>query len=163
MANYTKNYNLILPEQEDYYDVEQFNSNADAIDAQMAETEQKITGLNSKLDELLEKISALDSKLGTAADTGSNTLYGLLNSRKDVFKSMKRYTYTSTGGQSNYRIPINTVDPTKCFVLVERIVNTNSTLSSYSWSLNADHIYVSHANWTSSGVLGLAFTVVELY
>ena len=163
MANYTKNYNLILPEQEDYYDVEQFNSNADTIDAQMAETEQKITGLNSKLDELLEKISALDNKLGTAADTGSSTLYGLLNSRKEVFKSWNRYTYTNTGGQPSYKIAIKTVDPTRCIVLVERLLNTDSAIRPYQYVLNADHIYVSHANWTSSGVLGLAFTVVELY
>ncbi len=94
-----------------------------------------------------EKTGAIGAMLENLGQTG--------------IKSIHRYTYTSTGGQPTYRIPINTVDPEKCFVLVERIVNTNSTLSSYSWSLNADHIYVSHANWTSSGVLGLAFTVVE--
>ena len=163
MANYTKNYNLILPEQEDYYDVAQFNSNASAIDTQMAETEQKISGLNTKLDNLLTKINALDNKLGTAADTGSNTLYGLLNSRKEVFKSWNRYTYTNTGGQPSYKIAIKTVNPTRCIVLVERLLNTDSAIRPYQYVLNADHIYVSHANWTSSGVLGLAFTVVELY
>ncbi len=163
MANYTKNYNLILPEQEDYYDVAQFNSNASAIDTQMAETEQKISGLNTKLDNLLTKINALDSKLGTAADTGSNTLYGLLNNRKEVFKSWNRYTYTNTGGQGNNKITITPVNPKKCIVLVERVLNTDTAIQPYQYVLNADHIYVSHANWVSSGVLGLAFTVVELY
>lgn len=163
MANYTKNYNLILPEQEDYYDVAQFNSNASAIDTQMAETEQKISGLNTKLDNLLTKINALDSKLGTAADTGSNTLYGLLNSRKGIFKSWNRYIYTSIKSTFSGKITIQPVDPARCIVLVERLGTTDGTIKHYTYTLNESSIYITHSGWTSDGTIDLAFTVLELY
>ena len=78
-------------------------------------------------------------------------------------KSINRYTYTNTGGQGTKTIAINGVDPAKCIVLVERVLNTDTAIRPYTYVLNADHIYVSHATWTSSGVLGLAFTVVEFY
>ena len=78
-------------------------------------------------------------------------------------KSISRYTYTNTGGQPNCEIAIKAVEPTHCIVLVERVLNTDTAIRPYQYVLYADHIYVSHVNWTSSGVLGLAFTVVELY
>ena len=78
-------------------------------------------------------------------------------------KSVNRYTYTNTEYQPSCKIAIKTVEPTRCIVLVERLLNTDSAIRPYQYVLNADHIYVSHANWVSSGVLGLAFTVVEFY
>ena len=183
MANYTKNYNLVLPEQDDYYDVAQFNSNADAIDAQMAETEQKIAGLNPKLDTIIQKIgtldtliqkvsildtliqqiNALDNKIGTISDIGTNTLYGLLNTRKDVFKSWNRYTYINATTTLNGSVAIQPVNPARCFVLVERISTSDGVERPYSYTLTESSIEVSHNNWTISGTINLAFTVIELY
>ena len=55
MAEYTENYNLKKPAQEDFYNVEDFNNNADVIDSQLKAVSDKAT-------------SALPSSSYTAAD-----------------------------------------------------------------------------------------------
>lgn len=46
MAEYTQNFNLIKPGQEDFYNVENFNNNADIIDAELKKLE------NNKVDKV---------------------------------------------------------------------------------------------------------------
>ncbi len=69
MAEFTENYNLIKPSEEDYYDVQDFNENMDTIDAQMAETEAEIEGLGQKLD-------GIDAKIGENEE--NQTIFDLL-------------------------------------------------------------------------------------
>ena len=56
MATYTENYNLIKPDEEDYYDVADFNENMDTLDSAMAAAEAAA-----------EEVSA---KIGTPAESG---------------------------------------------------------------------------------------------
>ena len=37
MSTFTENYDFIKPDNEDYYDIQDFNENMDAIDAQLAQ------------------------------------------------------------------------------------------------------------------------------
>lgn len=41
MSTFTENYDFIKPDNEDYYDIQDFNENMDAIDAQLAQAEQR--------------------------------------------------------------------------------------------------------------------------
>lgn len=163
MANYTENYNLIMPAQEDYYNVQEFNDNMEAIDTGMAELEAEVSGLGAKLDELSEKLAALDGKIGTQEDTaGTDTLYGLLKNNRQVFKSWNRYTYSNVDPTTNAEIPIQEVDASRCIVLVERTCNSYNLLKRYNYTLENTRICISHDS-ASSGYLRLAFTVIELY
>lgn len=171
MANYTENYNLIMPAQEDYYDVQEFNDNMEAIDTGMAELDAEVSGLGTKLDALdtkvttlSGKINALDAKIGTQNDAaGTNTLYGLLKNNVPVFKSWNRYTYSNAASVSTGSISINEVDPTRCIVLVERLKNLSSELMNYDFTLNSTEISLNHAPIGAANHLILAFTVIELY
>lgn len=64
MSTYTENYDLIKPDEEDFYDVQNFNENMDSIDMQMALTEEEIAGVSEKI--------------GTSEDEITNTVFGKL-------------------------------------------------------------------------------------
>ena len=57
MATYTTNYNLKKPAQEDFYNVEDFNSNADILD-----TELKTLSDGTTAGEILKKLKTVDGK-----------------------------------------------------------------------------------------------------
>lgn len=57
MATYTTNYNLKKPGQEDFYNVEDFNSNADILD-----TELKTLSDGATAGEILKKLKTVDGK-----------------------------------------------------------------------------------------------------
>lgn len=98
MATQTKNYGLILPEQEDFYDVDDFNSNATKIDQKLYVQEQEIVGVGKKLDVIGQnvtangtnitgvgqKVDALSKKLGTSHDTTTDTIFGALANKKEA-------------------------------------------------------------------------------
>lgn len=171
MANYTENYNLIMPAQEDYYDVQEFNDNMEAIDTGMAELDAEVSGLGTKLDALdtkvttlSGKINALDAKIGTQNDAaGTNTLYGLLKNNTPVFKSWNRYTYINgTDVNASVAIPITPVDASRSFVIVERLRDRYDWLTHYDFTLEDTQINLEHEQ-AVTGYLHLAFTVIELY
>ena len=49
MATYTENYNLTLPAENEYYNVEDFNENFETIDTMMAENESVSNEINEKI------------------------------------------------------------------------------------------------------------------
>ena len=76
MSTYTNNYNLLKPDDDDYYDISDFNENMDTIDGQM---------------QLLDlEVSGVSEKIGNPADNGNDTIFGKLN-RGDGF-----YCYSNT-------------------------------------------------------------------
>ena len=144
MATYTENYNLIKPDEEDYYDVADFNENMDTLDSAMAAAEAAA-----------EEVSA---KIGTPAESGQ-TVFSLLNSGgNSVLKSTQRVTIESP----DTRVDIRPVNPAKCFVLTERLYNGLDSLCSYDYILHEDHIEMTVMN-QSTGRVSLAFWVVEFY
>lgn len=97
MAKQTKNYGLILPAQEDFYNVDDFNENATKIDEKLFAEEQEIIGVGKKLDVIGnnviangtnitgvgQKVDALSKKLGTSHDTTTDTIFGALANKKE--------------------------------------------------------------------------------
>ena len=116
MSTYTENYNLIKPDGEDRYDVEDFNENMDTIDAQMMETEQE-----------MERIS---EKIGTPSTEG-DTLFSLLSGGGSVIKSIQRVTTTISVTNVSQRLPINTIDVSRSFVVSEHMCNFQQK---YTWN-----------------------------
>ena len=50
MATNTTNYNLVKPDQTDFYDVGDFNGNADIIDAQLKSINDQYTNLSGAVE-----------------------------------------------------------------------------------------------------------------
>lgn len=71
----TTNYNLAKPDQEDFYNVDDFNGNMDIIDQALGNTEG--------LDEIKEKVTNINNNVGTTTDpagtTTTGTVMGKLN------------------------------------------------------------------------------------
>lgn len=129
------------------------------------------TDLKGKLDEAIAKSSTkgvLDL-IGTAGDTGNATLFGFLKSGAaavKVFKSWNRYTYTNAASTSSGTISIQTVDPSKCIILVDNNIRTfpgNSGNRKYTYQLTSNQITITHDSFSSANYFGLVFTVLELY
>lgn len=82
---YTKNYNLKKPSEEDFYNVNDFNSNSEIVDTELKKLDQIIKTLQDGINaaELLKKIKEIDGPgSGLDADTvqGLNTGYSPTNS-----------------------------------------------------------------------------------
>lgn len=108
--------------------------------------------------------------LGQTGDTGGSATAGtamaklnaLQSKPSNTFKSWKRYTYSNTNTAATVEIPIQEVDASRSFVLVERTCNNYNQIVEYSYILEDTKIRLSHYN-ASTGYLQLAFTVIELY
>lgn len=75
MSTFTEHYSLIMPSSEDYYDVQDFNENTEALDGLLYEQERAIADVGEKVDGVAEKI-------GGPGDEGEDTLFGCLAGRQ---------------------------------------------------------------------------------
>ena len=117
MAKYTENFNLIKPEDDEYYDVTDFNENMDIIDEALAES------------------TGGADKIGEPEDSVLSTVFGKLNGfiSEDgqgvrIIKSIQR----KIGSSATKSIEINPVNPSRCIVLSERLYDTGSSHAHYS-------------------------------
>lgn len=84
---YTQNYNLKKPGQEDFYNVEDFNENADIIDQKLKEIEDKTQHINVTLD---------TSWVGSAAPySNSVTVTGILETDTPIIDVVMSGTYST--------------------------------------------------------------------
>lgn len=154
MSTFTENYSLIKPDEEDYYDVNDFNENMDTIDAQLFATEQSIDGVSEKI--------------GSSADSGVSTVFGQLNQIHSavsqggsMIKSIQRVVVSIKTNNQNSTTSINTVDTAKCIVLMDIMTNADVEYS-MNYTLNTNNIYVE----TTSGytkTVSLSFWIIEFY
>lgn len=56
MATYTENYNLVLPETEDVFDVEDYNENFNSLDTALTTIEEKIDTLATTPSSIIKSI-----------------------------------------------------------------------------------------------------------
>lgn len=84
---YTQNYNLKKPGQEDFYNVEDFNENADIIDQKLKEIEDKTQNINVTLD---------TSWLGSSAPYSKTvTVTGILETDTPIIDVVMSGTYST--------------------------------------------------------------------
>lgn len=141
---FTEHYSLIKPSTADYYDIQDFNENMDAIDAQMAQAE-------STMGEISDKIGSPE---------GGETVFSLLKGGKaGLIQSIQRVVYknaTYTGGS----VAINEVDTGKCFVLFERLKDTGSGLTRVDYTLEKNALNITHASSTENSIV-FGFWIIE--
>lgn len=154
MSTTTENYGLILPEQEDTYDVTAFNGNFNTLDAVVASTEQEI--------------GAVSDKIGSATDENDNTIFSRLNAiaaiveqGSSLIKSIQRVTASLSIKNESKTETINTVDTSRCIVISEILCQTSYPYS-FSYALNSGSLSVSTTS-ADSGTLYLGFWIIEFY
>ena len=138
MSTFTENYDLIKPDNEDYYDIQDFNENMDAIDAQLAQAEQKVAAIQASIATAEETLAAINKKLGTPPD--GQSISSLL--------------------QNGGSVTIQTVNLEKTFVITERLNNNFDSLINFSYTLSSNAITVKHTGCDVDTVK-IGFWVVE--
>ena len=115
MADYSEHYNLKKPSQEDFYNVDDFNDNADKIDAALyaadvklgqAAQESTLEDVKTDVAGVKADIAAVSNKVGTTTDSGGSdktgTVMGKLNNLISIMISelISKYPpeeYTTAG------------------------------------------------------------------
>ena len=152
MADYTTNYNLKKPASSDFYNVADFNGNADIID----------TALNSKLEKDLSNISGGAVPVangGTGATTAENARanLGLGTTDKLTIKAVEitdatpyvDFHYNNTSDDNNVRIinnANNTLNINAYSGNAELKVNGNSVITTASVNYNLEYIDLNGVN-----------------
>lgn len=148
MSTFTENYDFIKPSVDDPYDIQDFNENMDAIDAQMAEQETAAEQINEKI--------------GNPTDMGNTTVFGLLKNGGSVVKSIQRVFYTPAQGQLTAEIDIDSVNPAKCLVLLERLKDTTGKLHYITYTLQETKLSIQN-DYQNEGLLKYGFWIIEFY
>ncbi len=145
MAKYTENFNLIKPEDDEYYDVADFNENMDIIDEELA------AAANS---------AELADKIGNPGDTGQDTVFGCL-SHLGV-KSIQRKVINFSPSAKDQTVNIEPVNVNRCIVISERLGNIEDYLTGFDYVLSNTTLR-SYINSGSRYYLNVGFWIVEFY
>ena len=149
MSTYTENYSLINPDAEDFYNIEDFNENMDVIDETM-----------TKQAEAMDEVS---EKIGNPDDSGNQTIFGKLNnSGGGCIKSIQRVEIVLKANGGSNTTNINTVDPAKCLVFLDRLDDETGFDSEISYTLNSTNLTVTTKSGYSVNIK-LLFQIAEFY
>ena len=159
MSTFTENYDFIKPDNEDYYDIQDFNENMDAIDAQLAQAEHKVAAIQASIATAEETLAAINKKLGTPPD--GQSISSLLQNGGSVIRSIQYVVYTAPKSPSyGGTVTIRTVNLEKTFVITERLNNNFDSLINFSYTLSSNAITVKHTGCDVDTVK-VGFWVVE--
>lgn len=145
MSTYTENYSLIKPDEEDCYDVQDFNGNMDAIDQLMAAT--------------ADEIEIVSEKIGSPDDTGATTVFGKLNASASPIKSMQTHDISMSANAED-NIAIVSVVPDKCLIFMERLSDSTGLKTKVVYTLSNDKINIV-TSCGVSGTVNLRFKIIE--
>lgn len=159
MSTFTENYDFIKPDNEDYYDIQDFNENMDAIDAQLAQAEQKAAAIQASIATAEESLAAINKKLGTPPD--GQSISSLLQNGGSVIRSIQYVVYAAPKTPSyGGTLTIQEVTPEKTFVIAERLNNASDSLINFSYTLSSNAITIKHIG-CNVDVVKIGFWVVE--
>ena len=150
MSTFTENYNLIKPDEADYYDVTDFNENMDTLDAALAAQETAM--------------AEVSEKIGNPGDSSSDTVFGLLNSGGNSCVKSIQWVDFSFQSDKNVTKTINTVNPAKCFVHMERIFDPTGYEAKLLYTLTENSISIIPTSSTINPVeMYVRFQIIEFY
>ena len=131
MAEYTKNYNLKKPDEEEFYNVSDFNGNMDIMDTKIKALNDSIeSGSDDEaLQEVKQDIQNVDGKIGSSVDgTGTASLFGKLSS---ILSSLTTHVGNWTSTRAGK---------------IDKLDNLDTTVSSRAAAGTA----LSNATWTNA-------------
>ena len=144
--NYSNNYGLALPEEDDFYDINPISENFAALDEALAET--------------AAETETISDRIGTPP--AGQTLVSLLTQKdtsSSVIKSIQHVTTSLASNVLTTTCSISTVNPAKSIVIMERLKNTWQISMSYTLSTNA--ITLSHDYFNVGDEYIFGFWIIE--
>lgn len=157
MATYTEHFNLIKPDNEDYYDVSDFNENMDVIDEELAAVAESASG------------GAVLDKIGVPSDTVKTTVFGKLNNFLSadgkgvrIIKSIQRVPFSNYPSQTPYSLPIDTVDVSRCIVYYLDHFHDANAKGTLTYTLESSSLNVTYTCGARYQRI-MEFWVVEFY
>ena len=157
MSTFTENYDFIKPDNEDYYDIQDFNENMDAIDAQLAQAEEKMAAVQAGIATAEETLAAI---MGTPPSW--QTVVSLLQNGSSVIRSIQYVTYSpSKSGATTGNVGINPVNPAKTIILSNRLRNYFEVFAGYEYTLSGNTIHITHDEIGDPTKYMLEFWIVE--
>ena len=130
MADYSEHYNLKKPSQEDFYNVDDFNDNADKIDAALyaadvklgqtaqestledvktdvagvkadiADVKNDVASVKTNVSGVKTDVAAVSNKIGTATDTGGSDTTGTVMGKLNSISKNAKKAYVWDGGKT---------------------------------------------------------------
>lgn len=186
MTTYTENYNLEMPDQNDFYNIDVQNQNMQKIDTALAaagnnpELEGNVAGLVEKIGtttdvggsnttgSVMGKLNALLKTMGSSDTSLAELILSLSN--RGVVKSIQygRFFYTET--DSRYTITISKINVEKSFVILNggiplRYSDEAMNVPFHLMTLNTDSIVIyfdKPSSFVASSAYG-SYQVIELY
>lgn len=161
------------------FNITRGTDNTDDIAAMLSELETKLnttlTALSSQVTALKSDMSTLSTDMTTkiaAVTTNVNSKFTTLTSTvnsKPTVKSVQRGVHGGSSDTSNITININSVNPSKCLVLLSQHRNSWTYANDYRpqlVSMTATSITVSPSGTYSDGVMSassFSWQVIEFY
>ena len=159
MSTFTENYDFIKPDNEDYYDIQDFNENMDAIDAQLARAEERMAAVQAGIATAEETLAAINEKLGTPPD--GQSISSLIQKGGSVIRSIQYVVYAAPQSPSyGGTLTIQEITPEKTFVITERLNNISNSLVNFSYTLSSNAITIKHTG-CNVDVVKIGFWDVE--
>lgn len=141
MATYTDKYTLVKPDEEDYYSIDDFNSNMDIIDDQLAEFEEKMEDIDTSVGSLNTRMDEINSSVGSGNEGIENvqtTVDGIdtnISSLKTTVDTIKTNVDTVNSNVASTKATVDSVSSA---------VNTiNTTTSSTKTTIDTVNTNVS--------------------
>lgn len=173
MSTTTENYGLKKPEQEDFYNIDDFNENADIIDTQLKTLSDEVKKAAQN-----DEVTQVNQKVGSTADSGGSSTAGSVFAKlnkviSDITTHMERWTSTRAGyidtintnstNVKNYTVTNNTANKTgvlsqKLSYLINLLENGNYGLS----ALKSNGIHVVKSVQHKSGTMANALSTMDV-
>ena len=169
MAINTETLGLIQPEATDGFSIEHFNTNMAALDADAkadaaihAEISENLNEINTDIDTTNASLNSISAKIGNSSDSGTTTVFGKLNNfGNSVIKSTQYISRAFTFEDKEADIPIETINPNKSFVIMERLYDSVNLQSKVNYTLTASAINVACELNNSSMRVAVGFWIIE--
>lgn len=144
MSTTTENYGLKKPEQEDFYNIDDFNENADIIDTQLKTLSDEVKKAAQN-----DEVTQVNQKVGSTADSGGSSTAGSVFAKlnkviSDITTHMGRWTSTRAGyidtintnstNAKNYTVTNNTANKTG--ILSQKLTYLISLLENATYGLS---------------------------
>ena len=144
--NYSNNYGLALPEEDDFYDINPISENFAALDEALAET--------------AAETETISDRIGTPP--AGQTVFSLLtkqNTNSSVIKSIQRIVTPITANSATTVCSLTSVNTAKTFVIMERLKGTFDLSMTYTLAANA--LTLNHEKYSSGENRIFGFWIIE--
>ena len=169
MASFTENYQLKKPDDEDYFNIADVNGNMDMVDAELHQLAAALGNAANQpaLESLIATIGETNHTGGT--DSAGSVMAKLNAIQKkipliptSIIKSVQKGIFTqNSSASSTISIPVNAVNPSKCFVLLDFYSSLSTNMGCCLSSLSSSYLTIYTSMQSERNYL--SWQVVEFY